>query len=139
MIPAVGHDADEWAVLKEATCTNRGIKVKTCTVCGDSLEQRAIPALGHQYREWEITKPATETEQGARERMCSVCGEKETEVLAATGTPESPAEHPEPEKAEQEPAVDTDDNFTPVVFCLAWIIASAVVGGAYLLKKKLSE
>lgn len=138
-IPAAGHEAGEWTVLKEATCTNRGLEVKTCTVCGDSLEQRAIPALGHQYGEWEITKPATETEQGERQRICGVCGEKEIEVLAATGTPEPPAKDPGNEKSQQEPAVDTDDDLMPVVFCLAWIIASAVAGSAYLLKKKLSE
>lgn len=50
IIPSYGgHDyPEEWTIVKEATCTENGLKTKTCLRegCGYVLEE-VIPALGH--------------------------------------------------------------------------------------------
>ena len=38
-----GHKAGDWEVVKEATETETGLKVKKCTVCGAVVEEAEIP------------------------------------------------------------------------------------------------
>lgn len=47
----VKHDcvAGEWEVVKEATCTEDGLKVQKCTLCGTVLAEEVIKALGHAW------------------------------------------------------------------------------------------
>ena len=49
----VKHDcvAGEWEVVKEATCTEDGLKVQKCTLCGEVLAEEVIKALGHAWDE----------------------------------------------------------------------------------------
>ncbi|MFQ9390173.1 MAG: hypothetical protein ACLR1V_16500 [Coprococcus sp.] len=42
-------------VTKEPTCTEKGVKTYTCTVCGETKTEE-IPAAGHSCGEWEIVK-----------------------------------------------------------------------------------
>ena len=67
----------------DATCTEDGSIVYTCTVCGHSYAE-VIPATGHSY---EVTdsKDATCTEAGYATYTCSVCGDTYTEEIPATG------------------------------------------------------
>lgn len=42
------HEWGEWEVVKEATCTANGLKVRTCSICEEEQEE-TIPATGHKY------------------------------------------------------------------------------------------
>ena len=64
-----------WVTMKEATCAERGIKQKTCTVCGTVIETEELEKLPHTYGEWEIITEPTCTESGVESAVCEVCGE----------------------------------------------------------------
>ncbi len=95
------HTAGDWTTTKQATCTEAGEKVKTCTICEAVLETEVIPAKGHTPGEaancmhaltctvcglelepatdhtvsdWTVTKEATCTEAGEKTKSCTVCG-----------------------------------------------------------------
>lgn len=72
VISATGHDYDEWVTEKDADCENSGLNVKTCSVCGDRVEE-VIQASGHSY-EASYTEP-TESAQGYTTYTCTVCGD----------------------------------------------------------------
>ena len=69
---ASGHDWGEWETLMEPTCTEDGVKSRTCSRCGE-CEMQAIEAPGHDYHE-AVTEP-TCTEQGYTTYTCSRCGD----------------------------------------------------------------
>lgn len=81
------HKYNEGTVNPEPTCTEKGEKVQTCSVCGD-VKRTEIDALGHdeQYN----TTEATCTEDGTKITTCSRCDYKKTETLTATGHTEVP-------------------------------------------------
>lgn len=84
-IPATGNHAyGDWIIVKEATCTEDGLKTQTCDVCDDVLEE-VIKATGHTFGEWEVTTPATCETEGQEERTCESCKETETRVIKALG------------------------------------------------------
>ncbi|MBR1692853.1 MAG: Ig-like domain-containing protein, partial [Lachnospiraceae bacterium] len=37
------HTAGEWVVTKEATATETGLKIQTCTICGEELAREVLP------------------------------------------------------------------------------------------------
>ena len=84
--PEHTHNWSEWTTTKSPTCTETGIKTRTCS-CGEK-EIETIPALGHSYGEWTVvedwhvvTKPdGTKVEQRALEQICSECGNKNTKT-----------------------------------------------------------
>ena len=66
------HAFGEWTVTTEATCTEKGIKKHTYTVCG--YEGTEEIAAEHSYsEEWEKAGIGN----GKQERTCSVCSYKE--------------------------------------------------------------
>ena len=76
------HSFGEWSTVKEATCTEEGIRERSCK-CGEK-ETESIAPSGHSFGEWKAVREATCTEEGVRERSCK-CGEKESETIPATG------------------------------------------------------
>jgi hypothetical protein len=66
----------------EATCTEKGSVVKTCSRCGFAAEPEIMEALGHSFPEWEIAVPAECEKEGERVRVCH-CGVRETEKTEA--------------------------------------------------------
>ena len=67
------HAYGEWETIKEATCTEDGQRVRSCS-CGE-IETEVISAKGHT-EEVLAEKPATCTETGLTEgKKCSACGE----------------------------------------------------------------
>lgn len=105
------HTYGDWVTIKEAGCSNNGLKRKTCSVCGHTVDEE-IPAtgvhtwvdatcttpkicpscgategkaLGHIWGEWRDIHPATCEVPGTRERICSRCGDTEYEEIPATG------------------------------------------------------
>ncbi len=66
------HTYGEFVTVKEATCTEKGLKQKTCTVCGDVVEEE-IEALGHNLVKHDAKAP-TCTEKGwDAYETCSKC------------------------------------------------------------------
>lgn len=80
------HKDCQWAVSKKATCTENGIKLYSCTLCGEVLDSETIVAAGHTPGGWLTKTEPTCTESGLRVKDCIVCGEEiETEVIPAVG------------------------------------------------------
>ena len=81
-----GHSFGEWEITTPATCTEAGLKTRTCTTCsGETIatETEVIEALGHSY-ESSVTAP-TCTEAGYTTYTCA-CGDSYTsDEVAATG------------------------------------------------------
>ncbi|MCD8158140.1 MAG: hypothetical protein LUD77_04380, partial [Clostridiales bacterium] len=84
VIPTTDHSYDSGVVTKEATCTEDGEIIYTCTVCG-STKTEAIPSTGHSYDSCIVTIEATCTEDGEMTYTCTVCGDTVTEAIPATG------------------------------------------------------
>ena len=59
----------DWTVVRQATCTEAGLRVKDCTVCGTRLATEEIPATGHAWGSW-ITVSPTCTTPGYQTRTC---------------------------------------------------------------------
>ncbi len=75
------HLPGEWINEIDATCTEDGVTVQKCTVCGTELGRQAIAATGHSWSDWQIVTEATCTAEGQKQRICGVCGVQETEVI----------------------------------------------------------
>lgn len=71
-------------VTRQATCTEKGEKTLTCSVCGDVTTQE-IPALGHSWNEGTITTPAGCETAGVKTFTCTRCNNTKTEDVSATG------------------------------------------------------
>ena len=79
------HQFSDWAEIKAPTCTEKGLKTRTCTLCWSS-ESEAIDAPGHGGEEWIVDVDATCTTPGTKHLPCQVCGETlETATIDATG------------------------------------------------------
>ena len=84
-IPATGNHAyGDWVIVKEATCTEEGLRTQTCANCGDVIEE-VLPKVDHTWNEGEVSKQPTCTEDGIKTFTCTVCGDTKTEVITATG------------------------------------------------------
>ena len=86
-IPATGNHAyGDWVIVKEATCTEDGLKTRHCQNddCNE-VESEVIPATGHTFGDWKVTTPATCDTEGQEERTCESCKETETRVIKALG------------------------------------------------------
>ena len=82
------HHFGDWTVTTEATCTEPGVRTRTCTDPGCAeTETESIPALGHDWGE-SVTVTEPNGAQGGRVRTaCKRCG---AETLRFTD-PEIPA------------------------------------------------
>lgn len=70
------HTWDGGKVTKAATCTEKGVKTYTCTVCG-ATKTGEISATGHLHTEIRNAKEATCTETGyTGNTYCKDCGER---------------------------------------------------------------
>ena len=73
-IPAKGHNYGDWAVIKDATCTENGMLEKVCGTCGNKVTE-TIHAKGHSWSEtYTVDKAATCTEAGSESIHCTACG-----------------------------------------------------------------
>ena len=80
------HQYSEGDIVKKATCTSEGYKLKKCSECGaEELEHIAVDKEAHNWVESEH-KDATCTEDGYTEYKCSACGAtKRDNIISATG------------------------------------------------------
>ncbi len=83
------HTWGEWTESKSATCTEDGLEIRKCTICGvQDEETQVIKALGHLLSESGIVvNEATCGTEGEETYLCTRdnCDYKETKVLSATG------------------------------------------------------
>lgn len=72
-IPATGvHAWDNGRITTESTCTQRGVKTFTCTVCADTYTE-SVPTV--DKHKWEtVTMSPTCEEQGYDAKTCLECG-----------------------------------------------------------------
>lgn len=79
------HQYSEGEIVKKATCTSEGYKLKKCECGAEELEHIAIDKDAHSWVESEH-KDATCTEDGYTEYKCSACGTtKRDNIISATG------------------------------------------------------
>lgn len=79
------HQYSEGDIVKKATCTSEGYKLKKCSSCGaEELEHIAIDQEAHNWVESEH-KDATCAKDGYTEYKCSACGETKRDEISATG------------------------------------------------------
>ncbi len=80
------HTWDKGTVTKAATCTEKGVKTYTCTVCKETkTEDIAINTENHTWDEGVVTTAATCTEAGEETFKCTGCKETTTEPIKALG------------------------------------------------------
>lgn len=70
------HVAGNWEIITPSTCTEDGIKVKKCTLCGIKLSEEIVYRIGHRYV--AIEKLPTCTEDGFTTYTCANCGDSYT-------------------------------------------------------------
>lgn len=84
-ISSLGEGTHQWLaekeVIKEPTCTEKGIKAYRCEICGSTKEEEEILAYHHDWDDGVVTKQATETEEGVRTYTCRRCNETKTEPI----------------------------------------------------------
>lgn len=82
---AKGHSySDEWVTTKEPTCVSNGLKVNTCSVCGET-ETKYIRRLGHDNVVVSQTE-GTCIQNSVTVYHCNRCGEDSTKY---SKTPEN--------------------------------------------------
>ncbi|MBQ3136832.1 MAG: fibronectin type III domain-containing protein [Clostridia bacterium] len=74
-IAAKGHKYNAGVITKKPTCTAKGTKTYTCTVCGVKKYQD-VAAAGHKATGYKTTKAATYKTKGLQVNKCTVCGVK---------------------------------------------------------------
>ena len=67
------HNWDNGKITTEPTCTKKGEKTFTCSICGGTKTTK-INATGHSYGEYVIVKAPTNSEKGLKSKTCSTCG-----------------------------------------------------------------
>ena len=84
VIPARGHEYDDWIVFTQPTCAGEGLRRKSCVYCGFDMEE-VIPAIGHKYSEWDVIKEPTCIKNGSQTKTCSTCGDVVREKIPEQG------------------------------------------------------
>ncbi len=72
-IAAKGHKYDAGKITKAPTCTAKGTRVYSCTVCPYKKSQD-IAATGHKESGYKVTKAATYKSMGQTVNRCTVAG-----------------------------------------------------------------
>ncbi len=78
IVPATGHNAGDWVVVKEATASEDGLRCKYCTECDAVVESEFLPKTGstctHPSYTYSSTKTAaTCTTTGIDIYKCTSC------------------------------------------------------------------
>lgn len=79
VVPALGHNIENYTAQSPATCTQDGYQTGVCTRCGETVTV-TLPATGHSE---ELISTST-TEDGSHtynEYRCTACGEERSECV----------------------------------------------------------
>lgn len=69
----LNHNFGEWQIIKEATCTETGLKRRSCTDAGcTEVDELVIPKIAHSYV--DTVTEATCSNEGYTTHKCSFCG-----------------------------------------------------------------
>lgn len=71
------HTWDEGKITKASTCTKKGTKTFTCTVCG-KIRNQEVSVVAHKFTTWKTTTAATALAPAKQTHKCSTCGKTET-------------------------------------------------------------
>ena len=71
------HTWDEGKITKASTCTKKGTKTFTCTVCGKTRNQE-VSVVAHKFTTWKTTTAATALASAKQTHKCSTCGKTQT-------------------------------------------------------------
>ena len=71
------HTWDEGKITKASTCTKKGTKTFTCTVCGKTRNQE-VSVVAHKFTTWKTTTAATALAPAKQTHKCSTCSKTET-------------------------------------------------------------
>ena len=85
---ALGHLSGNWTIIKKATTTEEGERVKYCTRCGEISETEIIAKLPEQHTHTyniTIVSDPTCSQTGTRQYTCTSCGYYYTSSIPATG------------------------------------------------------
>lgn len=127
----VGHKFGEWVQTKESTCTEMGLKERTCSVCSE-VEQRKLTFVHDFEEEWTVDRVATPEKNGIMSRHCKLCPETtdaivfrydeiqtpdDTETPDNTETPDdTDPENSNPDSStDDDNTTSTEDNKKPVI------------------------
>lgn len=80
------HVWDEGIEAKTPTCKEEGVKIFTCTTCGEVKTEILEKTTEHTWNEGVETTPATSTAEGVKTFTCTVCGETKTEAISEGGS-----------------------------------------------------
>ena len=75
------HTFGEWQTVQNPTCTEKGLKKHTCTICHAERTQE-VDATGHTWDNGKVTLEATEKAEGVKTYTCTVCNATKTESIA---------------------------------------------------------
>ena len=80
------HSFSVWTVVKEATCTEDGLKTSTCDICGAKASE-VIPAKGHDYQVVGKKDATCEEDGYTGDEVCKNCGDVKStgSVIPAKG------------------------------------------------------
>ena len=71
-IPKLNHVLTDWTVSKEATCTEEGLRYRSCVNCNRVFDE-SIPKIDHSFGSPVYTAP-TCIADGSTVKTCTVCG-----------------------------------------------------------------
>ena len=128
-VPATGHSYGDWTIIKEATCTEEGLKQRTCTVCS-TMEEEIIPMTEHDWEnDFTIDQQPTATENGSKSIHCKNC-EAVKDVTVINSTADS-------NNMEQNNTVSpqTGDNPQLYIYIAIGVFVSAACAAAIAFKK----
>ena len=113
-IPAKGHDWDDGIITKEATCTEKGSKICTCSRCKKTKTFK-IAAKGHTVVKDPAIEATTTTTGLTEGSHCSVCGAtlKKQEIVPVKEDTEAQkkAEEEAKNKAEEDAKKSVKTNY----------------------------
>ena len=94
------HNWDGGVITTEPTCTERGEKTFTCTICGNTYTKK-VNATGHSYGAYKVVKEPTNKRKGLKSKTCSVCGKIVYEGIPKTNSSPTDSSETNPDQNPQ--------------------------------------
>lgn len=137
------HTFGEWQTVQNPTCTEKGLKKHTCTICHAERTQ-AVDATGHIWDNGKVTLEATEKAEGVKTYTCTVCNATKTETIAKLVS--SKNNNSDKENAQENPVFAQTNATSPKTGdstnMFAWVLLMIVSAGAitvFYFKKRTTR
>lgn len=82
--PTGEHTWGNWEETLASTCSAKGRKTCTCTVCS-ATETEDVPMVDHAWDDGKVTTQADKDQPGVKTFTCTECGATKTESIPALG------------------------------------------------------